>query len=107
MALIDQVPETFDDAVKALVAAHSEAGPADLMIFWFPDPQEQVVRLVLVSDEFQQTGAIRPLPLGRSAEFPFRSAAALATPDEWRRAQDGHLPLPDGWELAAARQVWP
>lgn len=38
------------------------------------------MRLLLVSDEFQQTGAIRALPLGGSPGFPFRSAAALATP---------------------------
>jgi hypothetical protein len=107
MSLIDEIPKTFAEAVNALVAAHSESGPADLKIIWFLDPQEQTVRLLLVSDEFQETGAIRPLPLGKSAEFPFRSAAALATPDEWRRAQDGSLPLPDGWDLAAARQVRP
>jgi len=105
MSLIDEIPKTFTEAVNALVAAHSESGPPDLKIVWFPDPREETVQLLLVSDEFQQTGAIRALPLGKSAEFPFRSAAALATPDEWHRAQDGSLPLPEGWELAGSREV--
>src|SRR5580700_5641361 len=98
MSLIDEIPKTFAEAVNALVAAHSESGPSDLKIVWFPDPQEETIRLLLVSDDFQQTGAIRALPLGKSTDFPFRSAAALATPAEWRRAQDGSLPLPEGWK---------
>jgi hypothetical protein len=103
----DEIPKTYADAVKTLVEAHNEAGPADLRIMFFPDPQEQFVRLLLVSDDFQETGVVRPLTLGRSMEFPFRSAVALVTCEEWAKVTAGNLPLPSGWRLDTAQQVLP
>lgn len=104
---IEEIPRTYDDAVRTLVRWHGEGGPADLRVFLFPDPDEQVVRLLEVSDEFFTASEIHPLTLGRSAIFPFRSATALARPEDWDQVQAGRLSLPQGWNLNARRQVWP
>jgi hypothetical protein len=107
MATIDEIPKTYSEAVCSLVDAHTQAGPEDLSIVLFPDSQQQMVRLILISSDFQETGAVRPFPLGRSAEFPFRSAVALVTPEEWAQVEAARLRLPDEWDLATARKVWP
>lgn len=107
MQTTDEIPQTYEEAERLLARWHAEGGPADLFIFAFPDPDENIVRLLEVSEDFLATGEIRPMTFGRSAELPFRSATALATPQEWEQAQAGSLPLPHGWELKSKRRVWP
>ena len=103
----DEIPQTYSDAVSLMTKWQGESGPADVRIFWFPDPAGESIRFVEVSGEFLATGRVQPLPLGVSPEFPFRSAVALATPEEWERVERGELPLPEGWELESRRGVWP
>ncbi|HZL36129.1 MAG TPA: hypothetical protein VFC78_12505 [Tepidisphaeraceae bacterium] len=107
MTETEAIPANYSEAVRTLVRWHAEGGPDDLLIFAFSDPHEQMVRLIEVSDEFLSSGTIQPMTFGRSAEFPFRSSTALATPAEWESVRAGTLPLPQGWVLAAAQQVWP
>jgi hypothetical protein len=89
MTETEQIPQTYADAVKTLARWHGEGGPADLRVFSFPDPTEQFVRLVEVSEEFMPTGTIRPLTLRASNLFPFKSSVALASPDEWVAVEGG------------------
>jgi hypothetical protein len=107
MTETEQIPQTYADAVKTLARWHGEGGPADLRVFSFPDPTEQFVRLVEVSEEFMPTGTIRPLTLRASNLFPFKSSVALASPDEWVAVEAGRLALPAGWQLTEREQVWP
>lgn len=107
MQTVDEVPKTYEEAERLLVRWHAEGGPSDLRIFSFPDSAGEMVRLLEVSDDFLATGVIRPMTFGRSPEMPFRTSTALASPEEWALVQAGKVPLPPGWDLAAARQVWP
>jgi len=107
METVDAIPESYEEAERLLVRWHAEGGPTDLVVYSFPDVPHETVRLVEVSNEFAATGAIRPMTFGRSAEMPFRSSTALATPEEWEQVEAGRLSLPPGWDLAARRRVWP
>src|SRR5580704_9632488 len=100
METVDAIPKTYEEAEHLLVRWHAEGGPPDLVVFSFPDASGEIVRLVEVSDEFAATGVIRPMTFGRSAELPFRSSTALATPQEWKAVEAGRLSLPPGWDLA-------
>ena len=102
-----EVPRSFAEAVRLLTKWQGESGPADLQLFWFPDPREGSVRLVGVSDEFPRAGTAWALPLGPSTEFPFGSEVITLTSPEWDQVERGHMTLPAGWELASKKQVWP
>jgi hypothetical protein len=107
MTTTDEIPATYDDAVRTLARWHAALESRNLEIFAFPDPGETVVRLIEISDEFPRTGRVVPVSFGRSAEFPFKSSVALVTPDEWQQILAGTLPLPDGWDLRSQQKVWP
>jgi len=103
----EEIPKTYAEAVSMLTRWHAESGPTDLQIYWFPDPDKQVVQLVEVSGDFQATGQVSPFVLGRSNEFPFTTAVALVTPEEWEAMESGRMPLPDRWLRDSLKQVWP
>jgi len=107
MQTTDEIPRTYEEAERLLARWQGEGGPSDLVAFAFPDPTGETVRLLYVSDEFAEAGAIRAMTFGRSPEVPFRSSTALATQHEWQEVQAGRLTLPPGWQLAQKRQVWP
>jgi hypothetical protein len=101
------IPRTYDEAVRMLASWHGEGAEADFEVFSFPDSQEQIVRLVEVSDALPTTGSAQAFPMGRSADFPFRSAVVFLTHEEWRQARSGKLRLPEGWDVAVSMRVWP
>src|ERR1041385_938967 len=105
--IVSDIPKTYDEAVQTLARWHGEDNDADVSIFSFPDPEEQVVRLIEVSREFPTAGDVRPFTFGRSIEFPFKSSVALVVPEEWEKLQSGQMSLPSGWDIGAARRVWP
>ena len=107
MTALDAVPATYADAVEHLACWHGEGQQIPIAIYAFDDPRGKTIRLVEVSDSFFPTGEVYPLVFGRSGDFPFRSAVALLTPEEWALVQRGRLPLPDGWDLRTAKRVWP
>jgi hypothetical protein len=103
----DTIPKSYEDAICLLARWNGEGGAADLRIYAFPDPTEQVVRLIHVSDEFVDVGGVRIYKMGRSEEFPYRSAVALALPKYWERIQSGEQLLPTDWDITSIRKVWP
>jgi len=116
-SMVDAVPETDDDAVRILPAAHDAGDPA-MDVFCVLDPQHRVVRLIEVSDAFPEGGVDRPVPpnsvervvpvfpMGPARDFPFRSEIAQVTSAEWRDLRRGHLKLNRDWgDLTLARQV--
>src|SRR5207237_454131 len=104
------------DAVQVLVDAHS-AGLDPLEIYYVPDPQKQVVRLIEVSDTFPEGGVERPVPphgmerivpvfpMGPAKDFPFRSEIAQVTTAEWAQLQQKTLMLNRDWDLRQAQKV--
>jgi len=116
-AALDEVPKTYEDAVRVLAAAHA-TGVALIDIYYLPDPRELVVRLIEVSDTFPEGGVDRPVPpdgmervvpvfpLGPSKDFPFRSEVAQITPAEWDQLLQGNLKLNRDWgDLKRAKKV--
>jgi len=107
MIIVHKIPRSYDDAVRLLARWHGEEQAFPLTIFAIPDPRHEEVRLIEVSDEFPQPGPVVPILMGRSKEFPFRSAVALATEDEWRQLQRGEIELKEDWDISKATRVWP
>ena len=109
MSQIEHVPTTYRDAVETLAAWHGEAGADDLRIYAAKDIDDDVVRLIHVSDELPTFVPLRPYVLGPSAQFPFGSAVILLKPDQWKKIKlgIGDLRLPSDWNVDNAVQVWP
>ncbi len=107
-AMLDGVPKTYLEAIRVLAAAHA-AGPDRVDIYALPDPRAEVVRLIEVSATFPEGGVERPaapgrlewvvpvFPMGRAADFPFRSEVVQVTPDEWQKLRQGTLRLNRDW----------
>jgi hypothetical protein len=117
LAALDAVPKTYEDAVHALAAAHA-AAVASVEIYYLPDPQNRVVRLIEVSDAFPEGAVERAassggmdrvvpvFPLGPANDFPFRSEVAQVTSAEWTQLRRGLLKLNRDWgDLNQARKV--
>lgn len=116
-AALDSVPNTYESAVCVLAAAHA-SGEASVEIYYLPDPERRVVRLIEVSDTFPEGGVERPappgrmerivpvFPLGPSKDFPFRSEVAQITRAEWEQLRQGILKLNRDWgDLSRAKRA--
>jgi hypothetical protein len=117
LAALDAVPKTYEDAVRALAAAHA-AGVVSMEIYCLPDPQKRIVRLIEVSDSFPDGAVERPsssgatervvpvFPLGPARDFPYRSEVAQVTSAEWAQLRQGTLKLNRDWgNLASVKKV--
>lgn len=102
---LEVVPHSYADAVALLVGWHRDRDDANFIAYSFPDPQGEVVRLVEVSNLFPSVDAVRPIRFGRSADFPFPSAVALVSTQNWANILNGSLPLPEGWSLKDVQRV--
>lgn len=109
MAEVETIPKTYAEAVDTLARWNGEAGADDLLVFAAEDVGDNLGRLIHVSGQFPNLGGVSIYRFGASAEFPFRSAVALAQPEQWAKIKSGSgdLRLPDDWKIAKARQVWP
>ena len=107
----------YDRAIRDLASAHA-AGPDPVDIYFLPDPQGCIVRLIEVSDVFPEGGVERPappdglerivpvFPMGPANDFPFRSEVVQVTPAEWDRLRRGTLKLNRDWgDLNVAQRV--
>ena len=104
---IEQIPQTYEDAVQILAAWHgSDPRRRDLRIFAFDD-HDEVVRLLEVSPSHASLGETMSLGFGRGKDFGYLSEISLVSPEEWEKIQARELPLPEGWDLGKCRQVWP
>ncbi len=105
MLNLEAIPRHYEDAIVLLANWHRERDDADFAAYSFPDPEGAVVRLVEVSDRFPTTEAVRPIRFGRSADFPFPSAVALVSAQDWAKVLNGSLTLPEGWSLQDVQRV--
>jgi hypothetical protein len=109
MSAVVSIPKTYDEAVRALALWQSDAGGDDLRVFTAEDIGDNVVRLIDVSEDFPDVGNVPVYRMGASDEFPFRTAVALARPDQWNKIKSGQgdVVLPADFKIAQAQQVWP
>lgn len=103
MLNLEAVPRHYDDAVALLANWHREG--TGFAAYSFPDPEGVVVRLVEVSDRFPTLNAVRPIQFGRTLDFPFPSAVALLSAEDWANVQQGLLLLPSDWLLQDVQRV--
>lgn len=102
------LPRSYDEAVKVLAESHAKSDSGTVRVISYPDPNENRVRLVVVSDhnlpaEGEQVVAY---PFTRAKDFPFLSEVALLSLDDWQRVTQGTLKLPAGWATTGAHEVW-
>jgi hypothetical protein len=50
-------------------------------------------------------GGLQVYKMGRSEEFPFRSAVAMVLPKYWELIQSGVVLLPPGWDAHDTRSL--
>ena len=105
MLNLEVTPYQYEDAVVLLASWHRERGNIGFAAYSFPDPEKIAVRLVEVSDYFPAADSVRPIHFGRSTDFPFPSAVALLSSQDWERVLNGSLSLPMGWSLKGVQQV--
>ncbi len=102
---LEAVPNRYEDAVLLLANWHRDRDDRTFAAYSFPDPRGNEVRIVEVSERFPRTEEVRPVRFGRSAEFPFPSAVALVSAQDWLRVLSGFLTLPEGWPLEGHQKV--
>jgi hypothetical protein len=92
MQTTDEIPRTYEEAERLLARWQGEGGPADLLAFAFSDPADETVRLLYVSEEFPESGAIYAMTFGRSPEIPFRKCGSKSKPGNccFHRAGNWH-----------------
>jgi len=117
VSTLDTVPKTYESAVRVLAAAHASAD-VSVEIYYMPDLQQRVVRLIEVSDAFPEGGVEKPaptggiervapvFPMGSAKDFPFRSEIVQITRAEWEQLRQGSLKLNRDWgDLNRAKRV--
>ena len=102
MINLNEIPRSYEEAVNLLAAWHeSEQGEA-VRVLSLPDPNGQTVRFVEVSSDFGDGDQPRPIAMGASKDFPYRSEVILVSEGDWSRLKSG---LPDGWDLDQLKPV--
>ncbi len=96
---------SYDEAVKQIATGHRDTDQPPAAVILFPDPQEEVIRLLDVTSLVPETGEFYWVRFGATPEVPFITEIAQVTPAEWESIQHGTMALPAGWDLAAAEEV--
>ena len=103
------VPQmTYDEQTQSMAANHYADDPFLLAVWSFPDPEQQVVRLVEIANMLAPTDDVMPFGWGPMPEYgyQFPSCLILLHTDEWNKVLAGELKLPAGWDLAT-KQFFP
>ena len=104
---LNQKPHTYDEAVDLLAAWQGGDTPESISIYLLRDPEMKTVQFVEVSWEFGDDDKLRPVTMGSSSDFPFRSSILLISQSDWERVQKSEKALPEGWDLGKLELVWP
>ena len=96
---------SYDDAIKDIVEGHRDTDQPPHAIILFRDPEEQVIRLLDVTDLVPETGEVYRIRFGRTPEIPYVSELAQVTPSEWPKIRAGEIELPEGWDLNSCEEV--
>ena len=100
--------------VRRLARSHAEGVQPLVTVYAIPDPQEQEVRLIEVSDAFPHARRPAPVTIGPTHDFPYTSGTISITNAQWNAVLSGDasridftLELPDGWDIHQCQKVWP
>jgi hypothetical protein len=116
---LESIPTRYDEARRLLAAWHA-ADDLSIECWAVPDDEpDPEIRMIEVSENFPEAGVERPtpiggremvipvFPLGRTAEFPFRSRVAQITPREWDALRAGRVRLTQDWDLSRVVRIMP
>ncbi len=83
--------DNYDAAVFKLADEYAEVHNVmnDLEIFALPDPRQEIVQIIEVSDSFPETRELWPVRFQASSDFPFPTAQLILTKQEWRDVNQG------------------
>lgn len=92
------------EAAKRLSKWHFEVEPGMRQIFYIELPGDRI-GLLEINEHTPPTGSVEPFVFAPSGDIPYTTVVAEITPEELQRLRDDPqaLPLPEGWNLGAAR----
>jgi hypothetical protein len=97
-----------EEAARELIARHFRGEPALRRIYWIVTEADQSddepIKLLEVNQNAPTEGQIEFFNFSRSEHFPYRSLVAEISPTQLERVREGSILLPDGWDLATARE---
>jgi hypothetical protein len=101
------IPQEYEEAARYLAEDHARSETTISDIWFFPDPERKVIRLVEVAEATMPVlnGDVQPVRFFASQDFPYLAEVALLSAEEWARVERGDLRLPSGWALAGARRL--
>jgi|ERR1035438_3179700 hypothetical protein len=88
---------TYDECITELAEGHREVVGEPMDVYFVPDPDGQVIRLLEVSDGFVTSGEVWPITFRADEDFPFVVTVIQLTRDEYARTQteeDRDMELP-------------
>ena len=103
---IQQIPQTYEEAVELLARWHREEVPSMVAIWAYDDPAREVVRLLEVDELYAPEGEIWSYHFPASETFPYRTEVALVGPEDFAASEAGTVPLPKNYRGAARRLVY-
>ena len=98
---------TLEEVAVSLAKEHRKADKKTILIQYFPDPSEQEIRLLEVSNSSPYTGEIMPFRFGAypSDGVDYPSVVVLLNPEEWAEVKENKLSLPIGWDQSVAQTL--
>jgi hypothetical protein len=91
--------QQIEKVVRRLVQSHFEIEPNIDEIVWFRDGENQEIHLIEINRDTLPTGNVEVFSFAPTQDVPFPVRIADITPQEWKQAQSGNIPLPPGWTL--------
>jgi hypothetical protein len=90
-----------------LADAHRRSDSSTTVIKWFPNAQQDQIRLLEVSSEAPTTGEVLSFAFASdpASGVDYPSIVILLSPEEWQQVQRGKLSLPPGWDLSQASDI--
>lgn len=98
---------TVKEIAQLLAKAHREADPSTTEVWFFPDNEQQTVRLLEVSSSVPAVGEVLPFRFEPDVEegIIYPSVVILLHPVEWRKVHTGDIKLPLGWDQSVAESL--
>jgi uncharacterized protein (DUF433 family) len=95
----------YEGAVKEIAKGHRRSGQPPRAVVLFRDPEEQVIRILDVTDLVAETGEVYRFRFGPTFEMPYITEIAQVTPSEWQRILNREIDLPEGWDLNTREEI--
>ena len=97
-----------DKVADELIDWHFRVEQGTLIVYRFLSPDEdspdEPIKLIEVNEETPETGRLDAFMFGPTDDTPCSTVVAMVTANEMKQIRAGKIKLPDGWDLARARE---